>query len=69
MFRWGEAERSRKGKVDDDLRKILGENLYLIRFPLMGPQDFADVVRPTGILNSEECLMLYDFWNLSGGEK
>ena len=68
MFRWGEAEWDRQGKGElrtgEDFRKILGDFLYLIRFPLMELQDFEDVVLPTGILSKKQSKMLYAYLSL-----
>ena len=35
-------------------RRVLGDCLFLIRFPCMLPSDIVEVVLPTGILNEEE---------------
>ena len=69
MFRWGEAERARQGKLGDDLRTFLGQILYLIRFPLMELHDYGNVVRPSGILNDKDSLMMYDYFVLSDEDR
>ena len=43
------------------LRKILKEAIYLIRFPLIPPRLFEDIVIPTGILTAEEVSQVYLF--------
>ncbi|XP_045184616.2 BTB/POZ domain-containing protein 2-like [Mercenaria mercenaria] len=43
------------------LRKCLGNALFAIRFPIMPIEKFAMAVATTGILTSEELIMLYQF--------
>ena len=74
MFRWGKAQcLSRPGKDEwipgEVIREKLGQILYLIRFPLMELHDYGNVVRPSGILNDKESLMLYDYLVLSDEDK
>lgn len=45
----------------EHIRACLGEVLFSIRFPLMAIDTFAKMVTPTGILTSEEMLILYHY--------
>lgn len=45
----------------EKLRKVLKEVIYLIRFPMMPPRLFGDIVVPTGILTEEEASQVYLF--------
>ena len=57
---WSEAEclRQKLKPSGKNKRKVLGDCLFLIRFPTMLPDDLAKVVFPTGILNRDEKLSL-----------
>ena len=61
--RWAIANCKVKGPgtTGEELRKVLKEAIYLIRFPLMPPRLFEDVVIPTRILTSEEVSQVHLF--------
>ncbi|XP_060602641.1 BTB/POZ domain-containing protein 6-A-like [Ruditapes philippinarum] len=44
---------------DENMREVLGEILYLIRFPNMDQRTFTDLVSGTGLLTSDEKLAVY----------
>ena len=54
--RWAEAECTRQGRDTSphECREVLGEALYLLRFPTMTPRDFADGAGKSGILDMQE---------------
>ncbi|XP_060554744.1 BTB/POZ domain-containing protein 6-like isoform X4 [Ruditapes philippinarum] len=58
---WAESECKRKGSEvsPGNLRSCIGEIMFMIRFPLMPNDVFAKEVEPTGILTTEELLMIY----------
>ncbi|XP_060554743.1 BTB/POZ domain-containing protein 6-like isoform X3 [Ruditapes philippinarum] len=58
---WGESECERKGLevTSGNLRSCIGEIIFMIRFSLMPIDVFAKEVEPTGILTTEELLMIY----------
>ena len=74
-FRWGKAQCiNRPGNEDESItgkviREKLGGILYLIRFPLMSSQDYGKVVRPSGLLNDQEFLMVFDYLILSDEDR
>ena len=55
-----EAERSRAENEANSGRDILGEMLYLIRYPVLSAPDFARKVRPKGLLSEKEVIEIYD---------
>ncbi|CAH0380960.1 unnamed protein product [Bemisia tabaci] len=56
LLRWSETECERKKLVinPDNQRHVLRDALYLMRFPLMDPEDFASKVMDSGILSEAE---------------
>ena len=56
--RWAEAECTRQGRdtSPQQCREVLGDALYLIRFPVMTPSDFADDACQSGLLSKEEII-------------
>ena len=44
------------------IRKILGEAVHLIRFPTILPEDFVDLVVPSGILTDKEALGVHQYF-------
>ena len=56
--RWAEAECTRQGRdiSPQQCREVLGDALYLIRFPVMTPSDFADGACQSGLLNKQEMI-------------
>ena len=55
---WAEAECTRQGRdtSPQQCRDVLGDALYLLRFPIMTPNDFADGARQSGLLNQQEII-------------
>ena len=62
--RWGEVDCAEKNLElsGANIREVLGEILYLVRFPLMTVSGFSQVVRPKKILTDQESLDLYDYF-------
>ncbi|XP_053386871.1 BTB/POZ domain-containing protein 2-like [Mercenaria mercenaria] len=62
-LKWSKSNCDSKRLSPDakNLREDLGEAVFAIRFPIMPIKDFAEVVTPTGVLTSEEQIMLYQF--------
>ena len=60
---WARAQCKKMGKPDTghNLREALGENLWLIRFPVMKDKDLDEVVEPLGILTSSQWSMVDEF--------
>ena len=56
VVRWAKAECQRKSVdvTNANIRLVLGEKLYLIRFPVFDMVDFADGPATDGILNQDE---------------
>ena len=54
--RWAEAECTRQGRdtSPQQCREVLGDALYLLRFPTMTPRDFADGAGSSGLLSMQE---------------
>lgn len=61
--RWAHANCKVKDleTTGEKLREVLKEVIYLIRFPLMPPKLFGDIVIPSGILTVEEVSQIYLF--------
>ncbi|XP_071127678.1 BTB/POZ domain-containing protein 6-like [Mytilus edulis] len=47
--------------TDENIRKLLGDLLYLIRFPCMKPHIFTEKVSSANILSHEEIVRVYQF--------
>ena len=61
---WAKAECTRQGRdtSSQQCRDVLGDALYLIRFPIMTPSDFANGARQSGLLSQQEIIdILLDF--------
>ena len=56
MERWSVAECERQGLPPDpsNKREVLGDALYLVRMPLMSPEEFQQGPVKSGMLNEEE---------------
>ena len=54
--RWAEAECARQGRDvnPEQCREVLGDALYLVRFPTMSRNEFADGAVQSGLLNKQE---------------
>ena len=66
---WAEAECLRQGRdpSPQQCREVLGDALYLIRFPTMTPGDFADGAGQSGLLSVQETNDL--FFNFTARKK
>ena len=55
---WAEAECTRQGRDTNpqQCREVLGDALYLIRFPIMTPSEFANGARQSGLLSQQEII-------------
>ena len=63
-MKWAEHECERQGvspKDPENVRKALGEAIYLIRFPTMELADFANVVAKTRLLTAEEKCCVFEY--------
>ena len=58
---WAEVECRRRGEehTPETIREILGDTLKYIRFPVMDPQDFANHVAKSGILEPMEVTTIF----------
>nr|XP_002120052.1 BTB/POZ domain-containing protein 1-like [Ciona intestinalis] len=67
MERWAEAECSRQElePTKDNCRKVLGEVIYLVRFPLMNVEEFAQGPAQSGILSDREIVDLFLYFTLN----
>ncbi|CAG2219712.1 unnamed protein product [Mytilus edulis] len=65
MVQWSKlrCEEQSLPTTDENIRKFLGELLYLIRFPLMTSKYFTDEVSSTNILTFEEKVALFQHFN------
>ena len=61
--RWAAANCKARGfdPTGEKMRRVLRDAVYLIRFPMMPPRLFGEIVVPTGILTEEEVLQVYLF--------
>ena len=69
--RWAEAECTRQGRdtSPQQCREVLGEALYLLRFPNMTPRDFADGAGKSGILSMQETYELLFYFTATDKPK
>lgn len=65
MVQWSKlrCEEQSLPTTDENIRKSLGDLLYLIRFPLMTSKYFTDEVSSTNILTFEERVALFQHFN------
>ena len=61
VVRWAERQCTMHGlkPTPDSLRRCLGDLIYTIRFPLMDPSEFANLVGHSGLLTNEEMSDIY----------
>ena len=54
--RWAEAECARQGRDvnPEQCREVLGDAIYLVRFPTMSENEFADCAGQSGLLSKQE---------------
>ena len=66
-FRWSEAEcvRQELENTKENKRKVLGEALNLVRFPLMNIEEFAQGPAQSGILTDREVVDLFLYFTLN----
>ncbi|XP_048245935.1 BTB/POZ domain-containing protein 6-like isoform X1 [Haliotis rufescens] len=67
VMSWAEAECRRQGRevAPEEKRQVLGECLFLIRFPSMSMVKFATTVCNEGILSDNHALMLFRKYAIS----
>lgn len=65
MIKWAKlrCEEQSIPTTDENIRKSLGDLLYLIRFPCMTPKVFTDDVSSMNILTFEEIARVYEHFN------
>lgn len=66
-MRWAELECTRRSLElnSENKRKVLGEALYMIRFPLMTIEEFAHNVAQSELLTDKEVVNLFLFFTVS----
>ena len=66
-FRWSESECNRQElePTKEHRRKVLGDALNLIRFPLMNIEEFAQGPAQSGILTDREVVELFLYFSLN----
>ena len=66
-FRWAEEQciQKRLEKTGENIRSVLGDSLFLIRFTLMSAQDFVNNVCFKKILTDTETLHIMMYINCS----
>ena len=59
--RWAEAECTRQGRDvnPEQCREVLGDAMYLIRFPTMTEREFANCVVQSGLLSKQEIIDVF----------
>ena len=69
VTKWAEqkCEERELEKTPENLRSVLGDILYLIRFPLLGEAYFTNVVSDSGLLTDSEKVELFKYFYKSGG--
>ena len=60
---WAETQCSRHAlePTSENKRKVLGDLIFLIRFPIMKPSDFADGPARSGILSEKEVSSIFTY--------
>ena len=63
--RWAEVECSRQGHpvTPEQCREVLGDALYLVRFPTMTPGEFADCAEQSDFLSKQEIVDIFFFFS------
>ena len=69
--RWAEAEciRQRRDTSPQQCRDVLGDALFLLRFPIMTPVEFADGACQSGLLSDREIVDLFRHFTASNKPK
>ncbi|VDD88245.1 unnamed protein product [Enterobius vermicularis] len=67
VIRWSAEQCNRKGLsvTSENQRQILGKALYLIRFPLMTVDEFAQHVALSGILTDREVVNIFVYFSVN----
>ena len=58
-----QCQKLKKSPSGENIREVLGNNLYLIRFPTMSPSEFAGVVVNQHILTDSEAFQVFRHLN------
>jgi len=66
---WGKEQLKANSETQDanNLKKVLVEILPHVRFPVMSTEEVAVTVAPTGVLSSEQTLLLFTYLGQSDG--
>ena len=64
VTRWAEGECTRQGRDvnPEQCKEVLGNALYLVRFPVMSLEEFADGAAQSGILSKQEIIDVFLFF-------
>ncbi|KAL3099883.1 hypothetical protein niasHS_001809 [Heterodera schachtii] len=65
-LRWAKNRCGEEGPSALNLRRMLRDVLYLIRFPIITERDFLDHIVPTGVLDADEVLSVFVSYLNSG---
>jgi len=65
----GQVRRAKLEDTGENKRKVLGDLLYCIRFPLMTMNDVLAHVQKIGVLTNDEMLKLFTFMGAAEGKK
>ncbi|XP_073978768.1 BTB/POZ domain-containing protein 1-like [Rhodnius prolixus] len=67
VIRWCESRCARQQlpPSGENMRSVLGQALYLIRFPLMGLEEFAQGPAQSGLLSDREALSLFLYFTVN----
>jgi len=68
LIRWGENKQKEKEHEKKALKEVLGDLLFLVRFPLFNPTELAKVIKHN-ILNQEQYLELFTYTAQDGVAK
>ncbi|XP_068731466.1 BTB/POZ domain-containing protein 6-B-like [Montipora capricornis] len=62
-MRWASANCKARGfeSTEEKIRRVLNNAIHLIRFPMIPPRLFSEIVVPTGILTEKEISQVYLF--------
>lgn len=65
LVRWAEGQcvRSRQERTDENLRKVLGDLIYHVRFPIMDVKEFTEKLSSKKILSTKEKVELYQYFH------
>ena len=62
--RWAKAECTRQGRDNSphECRGVLGDAMFLLRFPIMTPRDFANGAGKSGLLRKQEIIDIFFYF-------